>query len=936
MSVSIIVPVFNALEYARGCIESLYSVRSEVPFEVIVVDNGSSNDVGEWLAGERARRDNLRAMHFGDPLGFARAVNEGVRAARFEQLLVLNSDTVATPGWLDAMCAVLEQDPGIGIVSPVTNRCGHEIQADPDAKELTAGQAAAYAERIRGRVPVSEPQRLVFFCVLVRRVLWERLAGLEEGYLRGNFEDDDFCLRARMLGYRLAVARNSFVFHHERKTFDDNRLDHAETLARNQSLFHSRAARWSKSVPAAPAPHGPPARLSVIVPVTAACAQVLRESLASLVNQTVHGFEVIVVSALDLAAWIQDFASLDLRLHRVPESRGGSLPELLNEGLGIAPGRPAAFLPAGDVYYPFHLEVLLDGLRNGAMAAYSAWSFSDRGRTGAVRLDQAAPGRLQLGDWAPLVCWMCADPSQVPRFNESLHDWSGWEFSIRLLETGRVRYLPRVTCQKTVAPAPSPQELRQVMDSFPMSIDPWKAEERRQFARAVDSGAWEVALILGRNEIERRARRLLGPAEPLATNPRELELLCARLRNASAHQAAPSVAREGAPDLFLFNIVGWTHLTQRPHHFARGLAALGHRVFWIDVELQAPALADSATLAREIEPNLFRVTLPAAKGDVYLLQWTRSVLDAMEEAIGFLAQSRGISDALQMVNFPKWTPLVERLRKRYGWQVVYDCLDDQQAFGDLHRHNDAYFETRLARDASLVIASGRLLYEAQCRLNAKTILIPNAADYDLFANASPRGLLSHLARPVIGFFGAFSEWLDRGWIAAAAKRFPGWSFVYIGREGFVRSASHRDWRAAASAPNVTVLPQAAPAVLAEYLAEFDVCTMPFRDLPITRSMNPVKIYEYLAAGKPVVAPDLPEVRPFAERGLVAAYREWEHSFELLQQATATGNLEHLVRARRQFAAENTWRHRVAELAGALRGLSASEPLQQERPGPKLA
>lgn len=218
----------------------------------------------------------------------------------------------------------------------------------------------------------------------------------------------------------------------------------------------------------------------------------------------------------------------------------------------------------------------------------------------------------------------------------------------------------------------------------------------------------------------------------------------------------------------------------------------------------------------------------------------------------------------------------------------------------------------------MVITSGRTLYDAQRGHNENTILIENAADYDLFAHATPAGLLTDLPRPVIGFFGAFSEWLDRGWIAEAARRFPEWSFVYIGREGFARGSSRRDWLAATAAKNVTVLPQVGQATLAKYLAGFDVCTMPFRDLPITRSMNAVKIFEYLAAGKPVVAPDLPETRAFAGLGLVAVYREWEESFRLLEEAVASGSREERVQARRAFAAENTWQHRVDQLAAAFR------------------
>ena len=88
-------------------------------------------------------------------------------------------------------------------------------------------------------------------------------------------------------------------------------------------------------------------------------------------------------------------------------------------------------------------------------------------------------------------------------------------------------------------------------------------------------------------------------------------------------------------------------------------------------------------------------------------------------------------------------------------------------------------------------------------------------------------------------------------------------------------------------------------------------------MPITRSMNAVKIYEYLAAGKPVVAPDLPETRPLADAGLIEVYGDAERSFELLEQAVGEGASVSKVETRQKFAAANTWVDRVEQLLGVL-------------------
>jgi glycosyltransferase involved in cell wall biosynthesis len=293
----------------------------------------------------------------------------------------------------------------------------------------------------------------------------------------------------------------------------------------------------------------------------------------------------------------------------------------------------------------------------------------------------------------------------------------------------------------------------------------------------------------------------------------------------------------------------------------------------------------------------------------------------MEMAVAYLRAACGIHDAIQLINRPKWAPLAFRLRDRYGWPIVYDCVDDTKAFAAMNRHDGGDFEDELATRCDLLVACSHLLYEDRCKLNPNTIQILNAGDYDLFHSAVRTGRLSHLPHPIVGFFGALSEWLDLDWIEAAARRFPSWSFVYIGLPGFASAASRKRWKALSAATNIHLFSQVPPQALAEYLAEFDMCTMPFRDLPMTRIMNAVKIYEYLAAGKPVVISDIAELRPLAELGLITMYRDQAHSFDLLERAVKVPPTPEQTAARLNFAAQNTWERRVDDLIAAFGTLS---------------
>jgi glycosyltransferase involved in cell wall biosynthesis len=369
------------------------------------------------------------------------------------------------------------------------------------------------------------------------------------------------------------------------------------------------------------------------------------------------------------------------------------------------------------------------------------------------------------------------------------------------------------------------------------------------------------------------------------------------------------------PDIFLFSIVEWTSLTQRPHHFAAGLAARGHRVFWVDVRLRSPERVDSGNLVRELNSGIFQVDLPALPGEIYRLEWRPEILETMLACMAQIRAAQGISSAWQLVNFPRWEPLVTRLSDQFHWPVVYDCLDDQQAFAALYGHDLAQSETTLLKTSARVLVSGRTLWTKAREVRPDAVFIPNAADFELFGNAKPGGLLDHLPHPIVGFFGAFADWLDFDWIDAAARRFPSWSFVYIGREGFAKPAARQRWKSVTDKPNVHVYPQATPEKLAQYLAQMDVCIMPFQDLPVTRSMNAVKLFEYLAAGKPVVARGLPETKPLTE--LIGTYQTREESFRFLEEAVEAGSRTAAVQARQKFAAQNTWTHRLDDLCATL-------------------
>jgi GT2 family glycosyltransferase len=230
---SILVPVLNQLPLLRLALESIGRCTPG-PHEVVVVDNGSRPDVREYLAAGPARVVvNPRNR------GFAAAVNQAVDAARGELLVSMNSDVQVTPGWLEELKEALA-GPGVGLAGPLTNNCSGSqcIPVDYARAGGPDGVARILAHTRFGAV--REVDRLVGFCVAFTRATADAVGPWDERFGVGNFEDDDYCLRARLMGLRCVVAESAFVHHEGGATFRGERVDYRELLDRNRAVFQDK------------------------------------------------------------------------------------------------------------------------------------------------------------------------------------------------------------------------------------------------------------------------------------------------------------------------------------------------------------------------------------------------------------------------------------------------------------------------------------------------------------------------------------------------------------------------------------------------------------------------------------------------------------------------------------------------------------------------
>jgi GT2 family glycosyltransferase/glycosyltransferase involved in cell wall biosynthesis/thioredoxin-like negative regulator of GroEL/2-polyprenyl-3-methyl-5-hydroxy-6-metoxy-1,4-benzoquinol methylase len=227
---SIIIPVWNKVELTRQCLSHLAAVTRHVHYEVIVVDNASTDETPAFLA---MLSGDVRVITNGENLGFAKACNQGAQAAKGRYLVFLNNDTIPLEGWLEAMVEEVKAHPDVAVVGSKLLYPDGTIQhagvaftrANSLPYHVYRGLAADVSVVNRRR----EFQVVTAACMLVRREVFEAVGRFDEGY-RNGFEDVDLCLKIRDRGGRVVYQPKSVLYHLESQT--PGRKDHDEANAR--------------------------------------------------------------------------------------------------------------------------------------------------------------------------------------------------------------------------------------------------------------------------------------------------------------------------------------------------------------------------------------------------------------------------------------------------------------------------------------------------------------------------------------------------------------------------------------------------------------------------------------------------------------------------------------------------------------------------------
>lgn len=250
-SVDIVVCVHNAPDDIKNCLQSIHAYTLP-PFRIIIVDDGSAEITQKYLADYAAAQGCV--LHRNEVAGgYTKAANCGLRLSDAEYVILLNSDTVVSPYWLERMLNCADSDPAIGLVGPLSNTASwqsvpevFDAVGDWTINTLPMGMSIQdFANEVARESSRIYPQVgfINGFCFLIKQSLISQIGIFdEEVFGRGYGEENDYCLRAAQAGWKLAIADDAYVYHAQSKSYShERRMELSKAAGVNLANKHGQA-----------------------------------------------------------------------------------------------------------------------------------------------------------------------------------------------------------------------------------------------------------------------------------------------------------------------------------------------------------------------------------------------------------------------------------------------------------------------------------------------------------------------------------------------------------------------------------------------------------------------------------------------------------------------------------------------------------------------
>lgn len=350
--------------------------------------------------------------------------------------------------------------------------------------------------------------------------------------------------------------------------------------------------------------------------------------------------------------------------------------------------------------------------------------------------------------------------------------------------------------------------------------------------------------------------------------------------------------------------ITWGYRTQRPQHIFSRLAKEGYNIFWVS------QFTSNVESIGKIDEHIYQLNIKTLRPGKLLRDFHLNIENAKKayQSIRNLIGNNINNTSILFTLHPAWFYLTEQFNEIFK---IYDLMDLYEGFTE-SKNELIEQESELIEKSNLVFATAENLLKNAKAINPNSFLIKNGADYDNFKTINGNGELDCVQdKKIVGYFGSLSDWLDIESIEYAANNNPDIIFVFIGKinSKLVRKLYRYQ--------NIFLLGEIKYKDLAGYLAYFDVCLIPFIINDLIHNTDPVKFYEYISAGKPVLTNTLPELEKY--RNICYMYKT-PNSFNRKLLKALEENDSKIVTKRKIIAKYNSWDKRVKEIISCIEKL----------------
>lgn len=231
---SIVLLTYNKLEYTKLCINSIRKYNRGNNYEIIVVDNNSSDGTREWLKEQK----DIKCILNDENKGFPAGCNQGIEIAEKDNdIFLLNNDTVIMPNSIFNLRMGLYSDKKVGATGPVSNNVSYYQKIIEDFNDFDGYMDYALKNNIPNSLRKEKRIKIIGFAFFIKKEVLDKIGLLDERFTPGNFEDDDLSFRIIKAGYEILLCKDSYIHHFGSVSFGSDINKYQNVLTTNKQKF---------------------------------------------------------------------------------------------------------------------------------------------------------------------------------------------------------------------------------------------------------------------------------------------------------------------------------------------------------------------------------------------------------------------------------------------------------------------------------------------------------------------------------------------------------------------------------------------------------------------------------------------------------------------------------------------------------------------------